>query len=55
MVLEERSYDHVQSRLDVQWTMLREAGFTDFDGYDTSSKAPFHLGSRMLALVATKA
>lgn len=79
LVLEERRYDHAQSRLNLEWTLvqdgkmttnpssfriytyrelcqlLHEAGFTDFEGYDKFSQAPFQLGSRMLALVATKA
>lgn len=78
MVLEERRYDQIQSRLELEWTLiedgkvvkcpssfriytyrelcqlLREAGFTDFEGYDKFSQATFRLGSRMLALVAKK-
>lgn len=79
MVLEERRYDHVRSRLDLDWTivqdgkvlqnpssfriysyrelcqLLTDTGFTDIEGFDKFSQAPFQLGSRMLALVARKA
>jgi SAM-dependent methyltransferase len=79
LVLEERRYDHAQSRLDLEWTLvtdgkvmknpssfrvytyrelcqlLHDAGFTDLAAYDKFSQAPFQLGARMLALVATKA
>lgn len=34
--------------------LLREAGFSSFKGYDTATKTPFQVGSRRLALVATR-
>jgi predicted SAM-dependent methyltransferase len=78
LVLEDRHYDHVHSRIDTEWTLMREGkaekisssiriytyrelcrlleevGFTNCEGYDTSSQQPFTLGAQRLTMVATK-
>jgi SAM-dependent methyltransferase len=78
-VLEERRIDHLNGRVDCEWTifghekgtakhrssiriytyrqlceMLREVGFTAFEGYNTMTGKPFTFGSSRLSLVATK-
>jgi hypothetical protein len=35
-------------------TLLRTAGFRRFQGLDTTTGAPFRLGSRRLCLIATR-